>query len=285
MKNNKMFLSLLVAICLCGVDANANINITKQNSQQNKMQEQLEEIKEELVILQRRMYNQSKDSELFVNVTRLDEMVRKTAGRLDEMEYKIRQLDSKIEMINKDIDVRMSLLEGKDITQNATSQQVKEEEKFEPVTAKFAPKSLTGESVASQELAPIKQPSVQDIYKNGLEALKAKKYDLSQKSFNKILDKHSSDKLAGNAQYWLGESFYAQAKFEEAAVAFAKGYQGYENSAKKADSLLKLGMSMLSLGKNEEACAAFVSLPIEFPKAEKNLIDKANKEAKNLGCK
>ena len=46
----------------------------------------------------------------------MDELVRSTAGRLDELDYKIKQLDEKINLINKDIDVRMKLLEGKKIT-------------------------------------------------------------------------------------------------------------------------------------------------------------------------
>jgi len=42
---------------------------------------------------------------------------------------------------------------------------------------------------------------------------------------------------------------------------------------------------MKALKKNKEACAAFTSLPTEFPKADKNVKDKAAAEKKNLGCK
>ena len=108
---------------------------------------------------------------------------------------------------------------------------------------------------------------------------------LPKKIFNKILSKHPQDKLAGNAQYWLGETYYARKEFDRAAVSFAKGYQNYKESPKRADSLLKLGMSMQSLNKKDEACAAFVSLPTEFPKADKTLKNKAAEGAKKLGCK
>ena len=86
-------------------------------------------------------------------------------------------------------------------------------------------------------------------------------------------------------RYWLGETFYARKEYDKAAVAFAKGYQQYHSNAKAADSLLKLGMSMQGLKKTKEACAAFTSLYKEFPKAAKNLKDKASAEAKKLKCK
>ena len=60
--------------------------------------------------------------------------------------------------------------------------------------------------------------------------------------------------LAGNAQYWLGETYYVRKDYENAATAFALGYQKYPKSAKAADDLLKLGMSLGNLGKKPDAC-------------------------------
>jgi TolA-binding protein len=68
-------------------------------------------------------------------------------------------------------------------------------------------------------------------------------------------------------------------------VAFAKGYEKYKDGNKGADSLLKLGLSMQMLGKNEEACTAFVNLAKEFPNASANLKERATKSASELKCK
>ena len=85
------------------------------------LMQEMNDIREDLKILQRQMYNDG-GSELVVTVGRLDELVRSTAGRLDELDYKIKQLDEKINLINKDIDVRMKLLEGKKITGSGGSE-------------------------------------------------------------------------------------------------------------------------------------------------------------------
>ncbi|MBR1648538.1 MAG: tol-pal system protein YbgF [Alphaproteobacteria bacterium] len=249
--------------------------------------QELDDIREDIKIIQRRLYNNGSDeSDAVVQLGRLDEQVRITSGRMEELEYKIKQLDEKIDMINKDIDVRMNLLEGKKINASASNNVVDNSPKFAAPVAGNAPQAIVGGAISkSDELKPVKGTTAPEIYQAGLEALKAGRHDEAQKAFAKILDKYPSDKLAGNAQYWLGETYYARKEYDQSAVAFAKGYQQYKNGTKAPDSLLKLGMSMQALGKNKEACTAYKSVNKEFPKAEKNLKNKAEDLKKKLGCK
>ena len=249
------------------------------------LQQELEDIREDIKILQRRAYNNEDKGDTVVQVSRRDEQVRSTSGKLDELEYKIKQLDEKIDMINRDIDVRIKLLEGKKIDSSVSANMPDNTPKFAAPVAVDAPQSIVGGSISGGELRPAKGDSAPEIYQAGLEALKANQYAEAEKAFTKVVTRFSGDRLAGNAQYWLGETFYARQEYDKAAIAFAKGYQQYHDNAKAADSLLKLGMSMKALKKNKEACAAFVSLPTEFPKAEKNVKDRAAAEKKNLGCK
>lgn len=248
--------------------------------------QELEDIREDLKILQRRLYNTGDEGDFGVQLGRFDEQVRTMTGRLDELEHKINSLDEKINMINKDIDVRMNLLEGKKINVSDGAAAVDNAPKFAAPVAAGAPQAIVGGAISKgDDLQPVKGSTAPEIYQSGLEALKANEYDKAEKAFTKVITRFPNDKLAGNAQYWLGESFYARKEYDKAAVAFAKGYQQYRSSPKAADSLLKLGMSMQALDKKKEACAAFVSVPKEFPKAEKSVTDKAKSEAKRLGCK
>ena len=73
--------------------------------------------------------------------------------------------------------------------------------------------------------------------------------------------------MAGNAQYWLGETYYARGKYMEAASAFAEGYKRYPKSAKTPDALLKLGMSLARADQKQNACVALAKLGEEFPQA------------------
>jgi len=249
------------------------------------LQQELDDMREDIKIMQRKMYNND-DGSSAAQLTRLEEQVRSVSGRFDELEYRIKQLGDKIDMINKDIDVRMSILEGKKISPAVNTDIVDNTPKFAAPVAMDAPQSIVGGDIARDDnLQPANGDTAPEIYQSALEALRAEHYDEAEKKFNKILNRFPSDKLAGNAQYWLGESFYARKQYEKSAVAFAKGYQQYHDGTKAPDSLLKLGMSMQMLNKNKEACAAFVSLAKEFPRAEKNVKDRAALEAKKLGCK
>lgn len=256
------------------------------------VQEQIDALKEEMIILQRKVYRDTTDSPTYagtgkaeVKLGEYDEIIRTMNGKIDEIEYQVKQLEKKIETINHDFDIRFKLLEGKPIP--AAQNGAATPEKFGPAIVTGAPKSITGDTVTTGELKslqPNKNADVDDLYKQGLEALKNGNSALAEQNFMIILDCHQQSKLAGNAQYWLGEVYYKDKNFAKAAVAFGKGYEQYKDSAKGADSLLKLGLSMEQLGKKAEACLAFTNIPAEFPKADKSILEKAKLEANKLKC-
>ena len=43
----------------------------------------------------------------------------------------------------------------------------------------------------------------------------------AEKAFKEFLTKHKDSKQTADAQYWLGRVYFAQGKFEEAAIALA----------------------------------------------------------------
>ena len=99
------------------------------------------------------------------------------------------------------------------------------------------------------------------------------------------MKKYPKSDLVGNANYWLGETYYARGKFEQAVGIFADGFTKYKKNSKAPDNLLKLGLSMNKLGRKQDACTAFTSLSSEFPKAAQTLKNRAKAEAKKLSCK
>ena len=117
------------------------------------------------------------------------------------------------------------------------------------------------------------------LYDESYAALQAKKYAEAEAGFKEFLKGNPKHKLAGNAQYWLGETYYVRGRYENASVAFAEGYKNHKASSKGPDSLIKLGLSMSRLKRKDEACAAFVNFPAEFPKASADLKKRAAAEA------
>lgn len=252
-------------------------------------QTDVDNLREDLEVLQRQMYREQsnvpagKSSDILVRMSDFEEQMRNMNGKIEELEYKIKTLNDRLDMVNKDVDVRIKMIEGKPINGGAGTKA--KTAKFDAPKAENAPKSLVGDSIKGGDLAPVEGQDVNKIYQEGLEAFNAGNTAKAEQNFNLILDRFSTDKLAANAQYWLGEVYYSQKNYAKAAVAFGKGYEKYKDGAKGAESLYKLGMSMNQLNKKTEVCTALTNVAEEFPKADKSLLAKAKAEADKLKCK
>jgi len=66
-------------------------------------------------------------------------------------------------------------------------------------------------------------------------------------AFKDFLKKYPSSKLAANAQYWIGESYYSLEKYPEAKNRFLKVLKEYKGSSKEADAALKLGYTFFAM--------------------------------------
>lgn len=122
------------------------------------------------------------------------------------------------------------------------------------------------------------------LYETAYGYLLQQDYGAAEVAFDDFLKRYPSDKLAGNAQYWLGESHFVRGDYKSAAGAFLKGYQSYAENAKAPDSLLKLAMSLDRLGQKDAACASFSELNSRFPSAPSHVKNKAQSERKRVGC-
>ena len=127
------------------------------------------------------------------------------------------------------------------------------------------------------------QETPDDLFMKSEKALLQLQYGDAQTGFKEFLAKYPDHNLAGSAQYKLGETYYAQQDYSDAAQNYLTGYKQFPKSRRAADSLLKLGLSLNKLGQKEQGCAALGSVGSEFPKAvEAN--KRAQAEYKRAGC-
>lgn len=122
------------------------------------------------------------------------------------------------------------------------------------------------------------------LYERALKDLQAGNYAGAELDFAQLLAAHPGHNLAGNAQYWLGETHYVRRQFKQAAQAFLSGYTTYAQSKKAPDSLLKLGMTLTAMGEKKTGCDAFAELGAKFPDAPPAVTKRADIERKRAGC-
>ncbi len=126
--------------------------------------------------------------------------------------------------------------------------------------------------------------SASEQYNTAFGLLKQADYPAAEEALKTFVAQHPKDALAGSAQYWLGETYYARGRYAEAASIFAEGYKNYPKGTKAADDLLKLGMSLARANQKQNACVAFAQLDHDFPNPGSSIKEHSGAEKKRLGC-
>jgi tol-pal system protein YbgF len=141
--------------------------------------------------------------------------------------------------------------------------------------------NATGGQLAAT-LPPSQSPK--DEYDLAYGYLLRKDYGLAEDTFRTFLRMYPSDRLAADAQFWLGETMFQRQSFRDAADAFLGVTKKYESSAKAPDALLRLAQSLAAMGQKELACATFGEVAIKYPRASLNVKQSVEREQKRVHC-
>jgi tol-pal system protein YbgF len=245
-----------------------------------------------------------------VRLQQIEEQLRNLTGRIEQADYRVQQLSDKMDKLVADVDFRLRALEQGGIpAAGASTAAAPAAPAAATAPAAAAPATPAPAASAGSEspgLAPgpstlgklevnpntgeplLAPPSTGDTpeaqYQAAFGLLRAAKYPEAEAAFKQFLQRYPDGPLAGNAQYWIGETFYVRGDYQQAAVAFAEGYQRYPNSSKAADNLLKLSMSLSELGRNQDACAALDQLQNQFPALPSTLTQKVQHQRQRSQC-
>jgi tol-pal system protein YbgF len=126
--------------------------------------------------------------------------------------------------------------------------------------------------------------SPRDYYDLAYGYVLRKDYVLAEDGFRTFLRKYPSDRMAPEAQYWLGESLFQRQRYRDAAEAFLNVSTKYESTAKAPDALLRLGQSLAVLGEKEAACASLGEVLRKYPRAALGVKQGVDREQKRVGC-
>ncbi|MGH6848149.1 MAG: tol-pal system protein YbgF [Methylocella sp.] len=113
---------------------------------------------------------------------------------------------------------------------------------------------------------------------------KQRAYENAEKGFAGFLEKNPKNKMASDAIYYLGESFYQRGRQPEAAEQYLKISTQYANSPRAPEALLRLGQSLNALGAKEQACATYGEIARKYPNAPATVKSGAEREAKRAQC-
>lgn len=200
-------------------------------------------------------------------MTRLEDQMRELNGKVETLNNAISQLSARLDKLSSDVDMRLTALEHGAAPAGANA----------PAAPGGAPATATASANAPAKTA-------NEQYEAAFALLRRADYPGAEQALRAFVTQHPRDPLAGNAQYWLGETFYVRKNWKDAAIAFAEGYQKYPKSGKAPDDLLKLAMSLGNMGQKTNACTALARLDHDFPQMPANVRGPATAEKHHLGC-
>ena len=235
-----------------------------------------------------------------LKLNEIENQFRELTNKFEEVNFKLDKLSSRVTKIQSDTQLRFSDIENSSPTNKKTkknlpgSSKAKDfganpgysvsslPEKQEINSIETAQTVITEEFEKKESLLPNKPPNEQ--YEFAVSFMKIGDYETAEFALKEFIDKNKDHNLAGNAQYWYGETFRIRQLYSDAATAYLDGYQNYPKSNKAPDNLLKLGITMVQLGEKDQGCKMISGVKKEYPKASKSVLQKAQYEQKKFKC-
>jgi len=237
-----------------------------------------------------------------LKLNEIEDQFRELTNKFEEVNFKLDKLSSRVTKIQSDNQLRFSDLENLDPENKKTkakkvlpgSSQPADfganpgysvtslPDKQETSSIESAQTVITEEPEERESLLPDKPPKEQ--YEFAVSFMKIGDYETAEFALKEFIQKNKEHDLAGNAQYWYGETFRIRQLYSDAATAYLDGYQNYPKSKKAPDNLLKLGITMVQLGEKDQGCKMITGVKKEYPKASKSVLQKAQYEQKKFKC-
>ncbi len=124
------------------------------------------------------------------------------------------------------------------------------------------------EAMASPKAAPPSAVSSgsgsSSDYDAALSLVRKRDYNGAIQQFDALLKGGIQEDLAGNCHYWIGESYYAMRKYDDAQKHFEMVFD-YKKSHKKEDAQLMIGNCLLASGNKAGAKEAFQKVVNNYP--------------------
>jgi tol-pal system protein YbgF len=106
------------------------------------------------------------------------------------------------------------------------------------------------------------------LYRLAYDHVRAGRFPEAERDLREFVRRFPRHDYADNAQYWLGETYYARKTYSEAATAFRAVVERWPTGNKAPDALLKLGYSLLQLGDAGKGRGVLQQVVTHYPNTE-----------------
>jgi tol-pal system protein YbgF len=120
----------------------------------------------------------------------------------------------------------------------------------------------TGTAVAKDS---VKKQDKEAMYSAAYQIFKEGNYDRARTEFQLFLVAYPDTEYSDNAQFWIGECYFFEKKYEKAILEYEKVTKNYPKGNKVPYALLKQGLSFLKLNDKTSAKLILQQVIKEYP--------------------
>ncbi|MFC1849941.1 tol-pal system protein YbgF [candidate division CSSED10-310 bacterium] len=223
------------------------------NSPSNPIMSELQKIEQKIDTNSQQQQNQIRDLERKVDQLSAD-LASQQKGKADGS-YSLTQITQDLETIKQqlnDTTQRFNELYDKIIF----LQSAVEELKHAPRLSESGTAALPQSDVTSNP---------ETVYQMALSDFRKNNYQLAINGFQQFITSFPHTELAGNAQYWIGESYYSMKEFAQALNEFEKVLGKYPKNNKAPSALLKRAFCYLEMGKLYDCQKQLTQVTKQYP--------------------
>jgi tol-pal system protein YbgF len=181
---------------------------------------------------------------------------RRLGQSSQEGDQRVKDLEGRLAKISEDLKALTARQEAVQDTQKASPAQPQSSSAGAGAGTEFAREKVTGESEA-----------VRRDYEAASRLLEQKDYRGSINRFKEFVKKYPKSDYADNAQYWIGECYYALREFDQAILEFDAVRRNYPKGDKVPAALLKQGFAFAELGDKVDARLILQELINRYPQS------------------
>lgn len=126
--------------------------------------------------------------------------------------------------------------------------------------------------------------SAREHYNYAIGRVRNEQYKPARQSLIRFIANYPDHRLLGNAYYWLGETYYAQNSYIQAADMFRQGFEESPEGIKAPDNLFKLAKSLIAMDKQEEACIVLAQIRQRYGSSHPEIAGMAFDTGRSEGC-
>ncbi len=255
-----VFLVGMLAVWGCATQTDVNTidtRLTEMEMRDIQQRQHREQLKTEFETYSQELRKQS--ASLRVTLEEMNEDIRILSGRLEEMEYALKQQQQNAADLESKREEKLSRL----------TQSVEENtDRLNRMEQYLNLESSKKRAAVVAPAAPAKKPSSEDeVYRSAKQAFDQGDFETARQGFQEFIKRYPNSKNADNAQFWIGEIYYREKWYEKAILEYQNVIENYPKGNKVPAALLKQGLAFSNIGDTANAKLILQELNRKYPKS------------------